>query len=289
MAAGPHRENSGDTLISTLNADGTFQTGDEELVSPSLDLTAEEWKAIRKARWTHAHSKYAAQKLIKFMVGQITPTPSSDDGFEGSRNFDPFEYRRYTIVSKQVITAKESDRPIWSVKFALLYPLQGLRTNEPKNFFPGQCIEVFDRIGGQAVSRFYSPVSGDPSCFEVHIKVYPNSLMGRHIEMSRPGSRQMKIRGPFAMPLVNPERPISSVAEGYWQTVVLICGGTGISPALQFVREYLLPVGRVLVARERYAPVMDDEIGVNEGDRVRVLGVGMDGWATGMVSGLMLI
>ncbi|KNC97817.1 uncharacterized protein SPPG_06812 [Spizellomyces punctatus DAOM BR117] len=277
-----HHELSVETL--RTNSEEKSEEESEHWIPPP-DIKADEWKAVRRARWTHAHSKYAAEKLIGFIIGEIScpKVPSKFyDSADGSRSFDPYEYRRYAMVHKQLVTSKSAKRAVYRVKFALLYPFQGLRENEPTSFLPGQCVEIADRIQGQIVTRFYTPVSGSPSCFEVLIKVYPEGLMGQHIHKRKPGDRQLKVRGPFAEPLINPHPPLRGLHAGCWQTLVLVCGGAGISPGLQFVKEYLLPVGKTLVARERYVPCMEDEIALELGDRVRIMQYGVDGWATGL-------
>ncbi|KAI9104059.1 heme peroxidase [Phlyctochytrium arcticum] len=282
------RRNHSDYHGSNHNSTTTNSPNDDDW-APATTLAADEWKAIRKARWTHAHSKFAAQKLVSFIVGEIVPSQSTltsssirSSPSSTTRFFDPYEYRRYAIVAKSLVSGLGSIHPTYKLKFSLLYPFQGLRTKEATRFFPGQCVEIADRVGKKVVTRFYTPINGSPACFEVLVKIYPGGLFGQHLLKRRVGDRQFRVRGPFATPLLNPSSPIlPAIQPGYWQTLVIIAGGAGISPALQFIKTYLLPLGKTLKARESYTPTMDDELPLSPGDAIRVQSTGQDGWAVG--------
>ena len=291
-------------------------SGEEEDVTagtPQLNLSEAEWNAVRKARMTHRHGRFAVQKLVTFMIGEIAddsglPVALADIGTRDEkglssngpgpntanmRPFDRYEFRRYALVHKVQANSKDALIPVYRMRFALVYPFHALRKNEPLRFLPGQCIEIVDRLVGHGlVPRYYTPISGSPACFDVLVKCYPDGLMGTNLMKRKPGDRQFKIRGPFGTPLLSPEKPISMKISdslvyglgGYYQTLVLVGGGAGVSPCLQFIKEYFLPIGRTVVANEEYLPEQADELPLVPGDKISVLHESGDGWAYGIVS-----
>ncbi|KAJ3044690.1 hypothetical protein HDV00_001094 [Rhizophlyctis rosea] len=295
----------------------SLSNGEEEDVTagtPQLNLSEAEWNAVRKSRMTHRHGRFAVQKLVTFMIGELEdesgiPIALSDmagvvnpggpngmniHGGAGNSNlraFNRYEFRRYALVHKVQANSKDALVPVFRMRFALVYPFHALRRNEPTRFLPGQCIEIVDRLVGHGlVPRYYTPISGSPACFDVLVKCYPDGLMGTNLMKRKPGDRQFKIRGPFGTPLLVPEKPISMKISdslvyglgGYYQTLVLVGAGAGISPCLQFIREYFLPIGRTVVANEEYLPEQADELPLVPGDKISVLHESGDGWAYGI-------
>ncbi|KAJ3279541.1 hypothetical protein HK104_001382 [Borealophlyctis nickersoniae] len=263
-------------------------TGQEESEGEVVrqNLTEEEWAAVRKSRMTHRHGKLAVQKLVTFMIGQLvderTGRPLAPEST--TPTFNAHEYRRYALVSRELATSSDADIPVYRIRFALVHPFHAIRANEPTRFLPGQCIEILDRVGTHGlVTRYYTPISGSPSCFDLLVKCYPDGLMGSHLMKRKPGDRQFRIRGPLGTPLLNPDRPVRiDAGEGYFETLVLIGGGAGLTPCLQFVKEYFLPVGRTVVANEEYVPDRGDEMTLVPGDRITVMHESGDGWAYGI-------
>ncbi|KAJ3017387.1 hypothetical protein HKX48_003561 [Thoreauomyces humboldtii] len=257
---------------------------DEDDAAPILDLSAPHWAAIRKARWSHAHTKTAAQKLIGFMVGEITARKSH-------REFDRNELRRYAMLSKTCVSGPGAKCPTYVFKFALLYPFEGRRENEPSKFLPGQYVELVDRVSNKMIARSYTPISGSTASFEVAVKLYPTGTMSTVLQRAKPGSKQFRIRGPFGSPIINTSRALASTAtlrldnnrlsplDKHFSTIICIVGGSGIVSALQVAREYLLPTGKTLNAHSGYEPAHDDELPIEVGDRIKVKSVGLDGWA----------
>ncbi|KAI8585801.1 heme peroxidase [Geranomyces variabilis] len=265
----------------TLNGDEEDEAG----AALTVDLSAPEWDAIRKARWSHAHSKLAAQKLIGFMVGEISAKNSQD--------FNCDELRRYAMVSKTCLSGAEAKCPIYLFKFSLLYPFEGRRENEPTKFLPGQYMVLVDRVSNRPIARSYTPIAGSPSSFDVIIKLYPEGRMSKQLLRAKPGAKQYRIRGPFGDPIVNIPKALAGDSvekltqdrlghlDNYYETLFCIVAGSGIVSALQFVREYLLPAGKTLTAHASYQPAQDDELPVAVGDRIKLQTVGTDGWAIG--------
>jgi hypothetical protein len=62
-------------------------------------------------------------------------------------------------------------------------------------FNPGEAVELQFRIEGRNVSRYYTPINGAPSSFEIFIKMRETGVLSPTICAHRPGDRQYKIRG----------------------------------------------------------------------------------------------
>ncbi|KAJ3167528.1 hypothetical protein HDU87_001501 [Geranomyces variabilis] len=268
---------------STLNVDEDDEAG----AALTVDLSAPEWDAVRKARWSHAHSKLAAQKLIGFMVGEISTKTSH-------QQFNCEELRRYAMVDKTCLSGPDATCPIYLFKFSLLYPFEGRRENEPSRFLPGQHMVFVDRVSNKPIARSYTPISGSPSSFEIMVKLYPEGRMSKQLLRTKPGLKQYRIRGPFGQPIVSVPKALASDSvvelragrlgqlDNYYEALFCIVAGSGVVSALQFVREYLLPAGKTLTAHTGYQPAQDDELPVTVGDRIKLLTVGTDGWSIGV-------
>ncbi|KAJ3054474.1 hypothetical protein HK102_011516, partial [Quaeritorhiza haematococci] len=251
-----------------------------QLANVVSSLTEAEWKRVLRARRPHVHTRLAIQKLSTLLVGEIQHPSGKAAGA-----YDPSEYRRYALVESQLVTTASTVlNPVYKLKFALLYPYD-YRTSSPPLFLPGQCIEIQCRIGGSYVSRYYTPVNGGPSGFEVIMKVYPNGVLTPFLARQKPGERQFKIRGPFGSPFVDPEKPIvphADVSEWCHDRLLFICGGSGLAPALQLLEYLFLPTYVPLFVHDHYKATHGDEITLEPGNWVIVRTHLMDGWAEGV-------
>ncbi|KAJ1562385.1 hypothetical protein HK096_010513 [Nowakowskiella sp. JEL0078] len=252
-------------------------------------LFEEDWKHILKARRTHVHTTLAVRRLANLIVGEVTEQPDTFNLGQRTyfsnptgRPFSRFEFRRYAITEKRLLTtagSSEQVKPVYRLRFCLLYPHDS-RDNEPiDGFLPGECIEIQMRSGkSEPVSRYYTPISGTLSEFEIAIKVVPGGFMSRLLTRQKLGDRQIKIRGPFGATLLSPQKPLS-VGSNQWvpDTLVLIGGGSGLSPLLQLIQFLLLPKFVPLTAAVQYVPNSPDELAFSPGHTV----IYFDGWAVG--------
>ncbi|KAJ1558736.1 Peroxidase mlt-7 [Nowakowskiella sp. JEL0078] len=168
-----------------------------------------DWKMVQKARRLHQHSKMAGEKILSMFVGEIT----SDGVIETDVNlstenpaFDIYEYRRYALTSKKLVSLPNSKSPVYLCKFVLLFPFSQ-RENEPKEeFASGQSVEIqIQNDSKKFVSRYYTPISGTIKSFEVMIKVVRTGELTPVFEKpdrTLLGVKQFKIRGPFGKPLI---------------------------------------------------------------------------------------
>ncbi|TPX61351.1 hypothetical protein PhCBS80983_g01149 [Powellomyces hirtus] len=259
----------------------------------SLVLTQTDWYRISRARRTHVHTKLAIMRLSHLLVGEIISSPekSSSDAdtlVQMGRGFDRFEYRRYALTQKELLTdaSQGSSNPIWRLRFCLLYPYE-TRDGQPEEFQPGECVEVQVRVDGVPAARYYSPVSGNITAFDLCVKQYPSHGVSACLCRERPGETQFKIRGPFGQSLVPPV--LSSISSSVSVTshpvpkgsILFVAGGTGITPFLQLLQHIFLPTGIPLKAASGYEPTMPDELAIAKGDNLVVRHHYMDGWAMG--------
>ncbi|KAI8807569.1 hypothetical protein BJ742DRAFT_739693 [Cladochytrium replicatum] len=191
-----------------------------------FELTESELKHLLRARRPHVHTKTAIQKLSTFLVGQLVPSQSAlMDGTAAKGGLDPTEYRRYALVENTLLnegcaaTAKMSNVAgvVHRLKFVLLYPSDPSRAAARKDdltpFLPGECVEIQARVtvkssdtgksGMQWVSRYFTPLSGSPACFEVYIKFKSSGALSPFLCNLKPGSRQIRIRAPFGTSIIS--------------------------------------------------------------------------------------
>ena len=204
-----------------------------------------DWDSIIRARRTHVHTRLAIQKLATLIVGEIVPSRN----LQGSSNtimtegfglpFDAYEYRRYALTKIEQKSPPGATHPFVLLRFCLLYPYDS-RDNQPLHFKTGECVEIQARIGGgQIISRYYTPISGDLNAFEILVKSKPNGKMSQLLLESKKGERQFKIRGPFGNPIIRGISPIGGADE--YDTIYCFCGGSGITPFLQLIDRLILP------------------------------------------------
>lgn len=163
----------------------------------SPTMTEQDWKILVKARRTHIHTKLAIQKLSNLLVGEIRhddvaySSSAATVMTAGPKTFQKFEYRRYAITEKELVTDASAASPVYRFRFCSLYPYDG-RENEPERFEAGEAIEIQARISGAFVSRFYSP-TGTLANFEIYVKAVPDGVMSGYLVKQRVGERQFKV------------------------------------------------------------------------------------------------
>ncbi|KAI8808309.1 hypothetical protein BJ742DRAFT_869266 [Cladochytrium replicatum] len=191
-----------------------------------FELTEGELKHLLRARRPHVHTKSAIQKFSTFLVGQLVQSKTgSIDGMVAKGGLDPTEYRRYALVENTLLnegsaaTAKISNVAgvVHKLKFVLLYPSDpnraAARNDDLTPFLPGECVEIQARVSAknpdtgkssmQWVSRYFTPLSGSPACFEVYIKFKSSGALSPFLCNLKPGSRQIRIRAPFGTSIIS--------------------------------------------------------------------------------------
>ncbi|KAJ3331055.1 hypothetical protein HDU76_004174 [Blyttiomyces sp. JEL0837] len=269
-----------------------------------LSISELEWKMLVKARRTNVHSKLAVEKLSSLMVGEIAQENNGQNGFLGGGfrfvgdddenggngiEFSPMEYRRYALISTQLVSEATCQNPVYKQKFCILYPFD-TRKNEPTEFLPGQCIEIQMKVKNTIVSRYYTPQSGSPTCFEIHVKLVRQGQLTPQLVRQRLGDRQIKIRGPFGTPLLSLVRGIPGNSLGFglnelmpfsFDRMLFVCGGSGLAPLIHYLEWMFLAKNVPLYVIQTYEASQDDEISLKEGDWVTVSEHLHDGWAIG--------
>ncbi|ORZ38906.1 hypothetical protein BCR44DRAFT_90364 [Catenaria anguillulae PL171] len=211
--------------------------------SPSVKLTRAEWNQVVTTRRTNVHSPMAQSKMQSMVIGRLQAPAGI---------FDPLEYRRYALVHKSSLSSTpQAARSTILVRFAELYPSA---SSAPAFLLPGHVIEIRMRVpklqlrklesqtGHKLsvpksgwISRYFTPLDGNMSCFSIAVKLLPNGIMSHlldHLDIAH--APQVQIRGPMGTPLVNPDRPLP-LKSGCWDHVIFLCAGSGASPAWQYV------------------------------------------------------
>jgi hypothetical protein len=178
--------------------------------SSATALSKEEWMLVVKSRRTHVHSRLALERLSSLLIGELENTVIPGVVTDGDMMvYTNQEYRRYAIVSKELLTSGNAV-PVYKVKFSLLYPygifsfayIKDVRAGQPDSFTIGDAVEIQVKVDDHFVSRYYTPISGDLSAFEVIIKERETGIFTPLLLKQKPGARQIKIRGLFNTPIL---------------------------------------------------------------------------------------
>ncbi|ORZ33579.1 hypothetical protein BCR44DRAFT_1437755 [Catenaria anguillulae PL171] len=169
-------------------------------------MTSEEWRQ---------------SKMQAMIVGTLRPTPGV-----GLGEFDACEYRRYALVRKDLLSGANATHKTWQVGLAELYPSSA---GAPMFLLPGHAtIRSLNSTLGRGnvniptsgwISRYYTPIAGTMSRFDLAIKRVPNGIMTHLLEaLDMNKCPQIQVRGPFGTPLLNPQRPLP-MASGCWENL----------------------------------------------------------------------
>jgi NAD(P)H-flavin reductase len=225
------RENSGDT---------------ENLNKHVLSLAR--LKCIQK--YAVPHSRLAKVKILELAVGMAFEHESKEntatDGEESiDKRPDHFpqnellafpamskKYRKLAVFSeKKLIVSEKSTEQIFLFRFEYEF------SEDQIWFLPGMHIELsLPSNGGDVVSRPYTPLTCHSSGhLDLIIKVYESGQLTPALFQLEMGDI-ITIRGPLdkETSLLNPHHE-----TGCYPTVVMLCAGTGITPALQLTDYYL--------------------------------------------------
>ncbi|KAJ3368485.1 hypothetical protein GGF31_006304 [Allomyces arbusculus] len=298
MRVNPSYMSMRSSVSTTMGPAGMARDAD---VEARARLTEQDWQLIVQSRRTNVHSKVAIEKLKTMAVARL-------DARDVSR-FDKNEYRRYAMVGKDRITTPSSAVVSYKVSFCLLFPHEAY-PEEPSFFLPGHVIEIRIRVPknvmaaakrerertgtmGRAgdlhrdvpasgwISRYYTPLAGNMTKFNISFKVVKGGLMSTILAGLDPkDARQFQIRGPFGTPFMNPERPLPR-GNGCWDTLVMLCAGSGVAPALQLLQWTHLPTYFPLVATSSFAGTSAHELTVQPRDKVLVRHALERGWVWG--------
>ncbi|KAJ3324051.1 hypothetical protein HDU76_013497, partial [Blyttiomyces sp. JEL0837] len=281
-SANPTSPTTNNALVPRSAPQDTRNIVNSYALFPSLSEL--EWKLVLKARRTNVHSRLAIEKLSSLMVGEIVGNQIRNDGYDFEDDispFSPFEYRRYALVESCLASGVNTATPIYRQKFCILYP-QDTRRNEPTVFYPGQCIEIQCKVGNNRyVSRYFTPTNGSLMCFEINVKLEKKGALTPYLVRQKPGDRQIKIRGPFGIPLMQPERVIPGYPTWAYQKIVMVVGGSGLAAGLQLLEWLFMPKLVPLYVIQTYQAQNPDELTLYEGEWVVVREHLYDGWALG--------
>lgn len=219
--------------------------------SPSnLQYTDEDFVKIQKARRIHQHTHTASMKMQTFRIGDLVSNG------EHLVSADPNEYKRYAITEKTLISTPTWNQSVYKIRFCLMNPDESERVNS--QFKIGECVEIQCKIGRSFVSRYYTPVKGTLSCFEIIVKIRDVGQFTPFLQVSKPGDRQFKVRGGFGEQLFKDDAYAfidnsthfqdmmwgDNIKQWMPDRIYFVCAGTGITPFIQCINTYLMPIGQ---------------------------------------------
>ncbi|CAG8467977.1 2697_t:CDS:10 [Cetraspora pellucida] len=168
----------------------------------------------------HSHSKFATAKLASMVIGKLEKTEFNEvKGDSINRNIilssamlsrEAETFKRYVLVNKDEVTGIRAMNPVKKFIFQAVDPNDSI----PK-IKPGDYIEIMCHIEGQ-----------DKLLDGFEIKVRGPFGIDRRIEELSP--RQSVSIQPIS--LLNTDSD-----DGCWDTLFMVCGGTGLSPMLQLI------------------------------------------------------
>lgn len=132
---------------------------------------------------------------------------------------------------------------------------RGVSVDAPFGLPLGRHISLRATVDGNEVRRPYTPIStlDTAGYFELLVKVYPSphGLMSRHLDSLRPGHDSVEVRGPLGR---------FSYKRNECARLLMVCGGTGISPMWQVILYLLNEAQEQTVISLVFANVTYDDI-----------------------------
>lgn len=189
----------------------------------------------------HPHSTFAETKLESLLVARLIGGTRT----ERSRQ----EFRRFQVTKKVDVSLatvvpryrgspspdSENDRDPRPARRFSLIPISNPRKGDDQDILPGQTIELRARIKKKIVVRSYTPISGSfAHGFDLAIKIYPRGLFTSYLDSVQPAKLTVEASGPHGTPLLCPNRQ-----DGCWDVLLMIAGGSGVTPMLQLIRWHL--------------------------------------------------
>ncbi|KAF9990803.1 hypothetical protein BGZ75_009494 [Mortierella antarctica] len=214
-----------------------------------------EGRQMARALPSHAHSARAIQRLARYCIGVVDSNETSPQALRrrSSVNVDPSRmiFKRYILTSKTTLSSDIAARPVRRFTFRPSLKDPVLRQKASKFFMPGEYIEIQCRVDDQISTRSYTPIEGSiDDEFAIYVKIYSDGLVSKFLDKQFPGY-EIRIRGPFEHAeqsggyasisggLMTRSVLFSSRPDGCWGTLLMIAGGTGLSPMLQLIQHHI--------------------------------------------------
>jgi NAD(P)H-flavin reductase len=182
----------------------------------------------------------ATEDVFRANLRKLMMTIDESNELHATAALSPTHFRNLRFVSKTLVVAPKAKHPVYRFRFAFDKPTLLLRA------LPGDSIVFMVRKKQESVKgknqsvvwectqRKYTPiVTVSTGYLELIIKVYPQGVVTGFLDNMYPGNT-IRVLGPVgnSYPL-NVEAP-----HGCFPRVVLICGGTGITPMLLLIDHY---------------------------------------------------
>lgn len=205
------------------------------------DIAAANAPALGGTGPLHDHSVFAQNKLRSLLVGKLASgsVNHKDDMLKAApsnhlrQEFRRFQLTHVTNVSEAAAATGVGEGEERPTRRFLFVPVVS-REEDPDDFIPGEHVEVRARVKKtKMVVRTYTPIAGSlRNGFEISVKIYPRGQFTSWLEKNAvPGKLTLEVRGPLGTNLLCPARP-----DGCWDRVMMIAGGTGVTPCLQMIQ-----------------------------------------------------
>ncbi|KAI9832013.1 MAG: hypothetical protein M1819_004557 [Sarea resinae] len=165
----------------------------------------------------HDFQKFPAHKRSDYTILVKKSTRALKGASAAPPVLDPRTYRKFPLAVKEKLSPN-------TYHFVFDLPTKSSVLGLPI----GQHVAIRADIGGQSISRSYTPVSNDTDkgVLEMVIKVYPNGLLTNYLASLNVGDK-VEFRGP---------KGAMKYHKGLCKHIGMIAGGTGITPMYQLIR-----------------------------------------------------
>uniref|UniRef100_K3WW71 Cytochrome-b5 reductase n=1 Tax=Globisporangium ultimum (strain ATCC 200006 / CBS 805.95 / DAOM BR144) TaxID=431595 RepID=K3WW71_GLOUD len=175
--------------------------------------------------WVNAHGM-----LDKCYIGELDPdSVVAKEGDAASSKFalDKNEWRAFKLLSKQRVANM-------TVKFTFELPMKKYLGLE----IPGQHLKIRATINGKVIERAYTPSSKftQAGSFDLLIKLYPDGHMSQYLESLDVGATIEMLGPQGVIGYASPGKITRGKTTQDATHLVMIAGGSGITPMLQLIR-----------------------------------------------------
>ncbi|CAM9193662.1 unnamed protein product [Discosporangium mesarthrocarpum] len=182
---------------------------------------------------SHRHSAQAINIVAKMVIGYVSGGRAEVEGTAGNPLTEKMKFQKYSLVESHQVSEND-DRPVFLFTFAAR---KGEK--QPQGLKAGQYLRFQAPLpDGTVVQRSYTPVDivnhGQVKAYRFAIRLYPNGLMSSILKDLK-NSSNMRMIGPLSLGRVT--------FPPFDDYIYMFAGGTGISPMMQVIREYLRAAG----------------------------------------------
>ncbi|WVQ72712.1 NADH-cytochrome b5 reductase 1 [Cryptococcus sp. DSM 104548] len=188
------------------------------------------------AKKLYPHAGFIGGLVVAVILGLVILRQE-----KGRKVLDPVEWRSFKLIAKDHLSHNTA-----------LYRFALPRSTDSLGLPVGQHISVAAEIDGKQVVRSYTPTTldNDKGHFDLVVKTYEKGNISRYLSLLTIG-QEVKVKGPKGKFVYTPNT---------FPALVMIAGGTGITPMYQIIRESIQTPGDKTKLSLIYANVEEDDI-----------------------------